>query len=148
MSEFDDYLATINRLKYQFPPNPELPATYWDEGNAHVLMPDRAREELVARGQHIQRTGEDDYQPLVKLFAPDAGCTWLIVSLDPGDPTIAYGIADLGLGCAEVGSFSLTEIAEVRGTVGLPVERDLHFHTWDKLGVIADRARRSGWLDV
>ena len=67
-----------------------------------------------------------DHAPVVKLFTPDAGATWLLSEIDPEDPDIAFGLCDLGLGFAELGSVSLTEISQIRGHYGLPVERDLH----------------------
>jgi len=33
-----------------------------------------------------------DFLPVVKLFTPDAQCTWLLSELDPDDPDIAFGI--------------------------------------------------------
>lgn len=68
-----------------------------------------------------------DFIPVVKLFTPDAACTWLLTELDPEDPDIAFGLCDLGMGCPELGSVSISELESVRGRLGLPVERDLHF---------------------
>ena len=123
---------------------PELPASYLGDPNALNLLPSLAVERLLYNGRRIAITGDDDVEPVVKLFTPDAGCTWLLVSLDPDEPDIAYGLCDLGLGCAELASVSIAEIKSVRGAVGLPVERDLHFEAEGKLGWYADRARVSG----
>lgn len=95
-----------------------------------------------------QMDGEDtiDHPPVVKLFTPDAACTWLLSELDPEDPDICFGLCDLGFGTPEMGSVRLSEIASVRGRLGLPVERDLHF-TGDKpLSAYADDARLSGHI--
>lgn len=87
-----------------------------------------------------------DYRPVVKLFTPDANCTWLLSELDPADTDIAFGLCDLGFGTPELGSVRLSEIASVRGRLGLPVERDLHF-TGDKpLSAYADEARLAGHI--
>ena len=59
----------------------------------------------------------------MKLFTPDAGATWLLTEIDLKDPDIAFGLCDLGLGYPELGSVSLSEIAALRGKLGLPVER-------------------------
>ena len=57
-----------------------------------------------------------DHPPVVKLFTP------------------------------ELGSVRISEIASVRGRLGLPVERDLHF-TGDKpLSAYADEARIAGYI--
>ena len=126
------------------PSLPELPRSYLGDENALNLLPALAVERLLDNGRRMAMTGDDDVEPVVKLFTPDAGCTWLLVSLDPDEPDLAYGLADLGLGCAELGSVSVAEIKSVRGAVGLPVERDLHFVAEGKLGWYADRARVSG----
>jgi hypothetical protein len=87
-----------------------------------------------------------DHPPVVKLFTPDAACTWLLSELDPEDTDIAFGLCDLGFGSPEMGSVRLSEIASVRGRLGLPVERDLHF-TGDKtLSSYADDARLHGCI--
>jgi Protein of unknown function (DUF2958) len=70
-----------------------------------------------------------DFIPVVKLFTPDAQCTWLLTELGLDD--IAFGLCDLGLGCPEMGFVCMREIRELRGPLGLPVERDEHF-TADK----------------
>jgi hypothetical protein len=43
--------------------------------------------------------------------------------------------------CPELGSVSLSEIAALRGMLGLPVERDLHFKAEKSLTAYADEAR-------
>ena len=68
-----------------------------------------------------------DHKPVVKLFTPDAGATWLLTEVNPGNPDIAFGLCDLGHGSPELGYVSLKEIAGIRGNIGLPVERDLYF---------------------
>lgn len=91
--------------------------------------------------------GAVDHAPVVKLFTPDAGCTWLLSEIDPEDPTIAFGLCDLGFGCPELGSVSLEELSTLRGKLGLPVERDLHFRPLKyPLTVYAEAARRSGGI--
>jgi len=72
--------------------------------------------------------GEDiDPYPVLKLFTPDANATWLITEANPLDSDIMFGLCDLGLGMPELGFVSLSEIKQVRGALGLPVERDLYF---------------------
>ena len=129
------------------PSLPELPATYLGDADASNLLPALAVEQLLNNGRRIAMTG-DDVPPVVKLFTPDAGCTWLLVSLDPDEPDHAYGLCDLGLGCAEIGSVSIMEIKSIRGSVGLPPERDLHFEAEGTLRWYADRARVSGSIVV
>ena len=106
---------------------------------------------LLKNGQiNAQRLADGleplDHPPVVKLFTPDAACTWLLSELDPEDTDIAFGLCDLGFGCPELGSVRLSELASVRGRLGLPVERDLHFTGAKPLSVYADEARIAGHI--
>ena len=89
-------------------------------------------------------TDEKDVPPVVKLFTPDAGATWLISECDPDEPDRLFGLCDLGLGCPELGYVSLAQIQRVRGHLGLPVERDNHFVADRPLSSYADEARAKG----
>ena len=115
------------------------------------LLTDTILAELAANGREnrdLQLAGEDtiDHEPVVKLFTPDAGATWLLTETDPDDPDVAFGLCDLGLGYPELGSVRLSEIRAVRGQLGLPVERDLHFKADATLGTYAERARTAGGI--
>ena len=83
---------------------------------------------------------EIDFKPVVKLFTPDAQCTWLLTELDPENPDIAFGLCDLGMGTPELGSVSLSELETVRGPLGLKVERDRHFQAEKSLIAYAAEA--------
>ena len=78
-------------------------------------------------GIESQKNQDSNHWPVVKLFTPDAGCTWLLSELDPEEPDIAFGLCDLGLGFPELGYVSISEIARLRGNLGLSVERELSF---------------------
>lgn len=86
-----------------------------------ITLEDRVR--LFANALATER----DHFPVLKLFTPDAGATWLISEVDPDDPDRLFGLCDLGLGFPELGFVNLSAIIEVRGHLGLSVERDLHF---------------------
>ncbi len=108
---------------------------------------------LLKNGQinaQRQMAGEDtiDHPPVVKLFTPDGACTWLLSELDPEDTDLCFGLCDLGFGSPEMGSVRLSEIASVRGRLGLPVERDLHFTGDKKLSAYADEARLHGSIQA
>ena len=110
------------------------------------LLTQEIREQLLRNGRlrlEFQAKGEaePDFLPVVKLFTPDAGCTWLLTELDPEDPDIAFGLCDLGMGFPELGAVSIAELESVRGRLGLPVERDLHFRPTKTLSAYADEAR-------
>ena len=66
------------------------------------------------------------HKPVVKLFQPDGPATWLICAVDPCDPDLAFGLCDLGQGFPELGYVRLSEIARLRGSLGLPVERECY----------------------
>lgn len=73
----------------------------------------------------------------VKFFTPDAGWTWFATEGSPVDedgyfdtdkPKVDYVFFGLVSGFeVELGYFSLSELEEVRGPLGLPIERDLYF---------------------
>ena len=112
------------------------------------LITDSLTEQLLANGR-AQRAAMDkgddalDFKPVVKLFTPDAQCTWLLTELDL-DGGLAFGLCDLGLGCPELGYVSLAELSSVRGKLGLSVERDLHFDADKAISAYADQARAHG----
>lgn len=91
---------------------------------------------------------EIDFEPVVKLFTPDAGCTWLLTEIDPEDPDIAFGLCDLGMGFPELGAVRVSELRALRGKLGLPVERDLHFQADKTLSAYAAEASTLGRIRV
>lgn len=60
----------------------------------------------------------------VKLFTPDSSFTWYITEFDGKD--LCFGLVTMGTE-RELGYFTLSEIATLRGAYGLPVERDIYF---------------------
>lgn len=85
-----------------------------------------------------------DFEPVVKVFTPDAGANWLLTEIDPDDADMAFGLCDLGLGCPELGYVSLAELGAVRGRLGLPVEVDRFFRPDRPLSAYAAAARAAG----
>lgn len=114
------------------------------------LLTDDIRRRLLANGEQAALTNgtecEIDFEPVVKLFTPDAGCTWLLSELDPDEPDIAFGLCDLGMGFPELGSVRISEIEQLSGRLGLPVERDRHFVPTKTLSAYADEARQHGCI--
>lgn len=105
-----------------------------------ALLTDEDKIRLFANSLADER----DHVPVCKLYLADGAATWLISEVDPDEPDRLFGLCDLGLGCPELGYVSLTEIMEVRGHLGLPVERDLHFVPDKPLSAYADEARKHG----
>lgn len=106
------------------------------------LLPERLRAALRANAERAHLPGHDPV-PVVKLFNPCGAATWLATELDADGDTL-FGLADLGFGCPELGSFSLAEIAGVRLPLGLRIERDLHFASRFPLSRWAEAARQAG----
>lgn len=88
---------------------------------AHDLMPESIANTIPA----LYATQHDE-DPLVRVkwFTPDSSWTWYVTEYDPAE-RLCFGLV---IGHErEFGYFSLAEIEEVRGPLGLPVERDLYF---------------------
>jgi hypothetical protein len=93
------------------------------------------------QGQHF------DPLPVVKLFTPDAGATWLLTEIDP-QAEIAFGLCDLGMGYPELGTVSLAGLSAVRGIMNLPIEQDVHFRATQSLSAYAREARLAGRIQA
>jgi DUF2958 family protein len=111
------------------------------------LITAEQKRQLLANGaanaRRSERNGEtEDFRPVVKLFCPWGGATWLLTELDPDNPDIAFGLCDLGVGCPELGNVSLAEIEAARGPCGLRIERDMHFRADKTLRAYAEEAER------
>jgi hypothetical protein len=85
------------------------------------LLDEKSREALPELYSQEERGLEALAQ--VKFFTPDAGWTWYASEFD-GEDTF-FGLV-IGLE-TELGYFSLSELEQVRGPMGLPVERDRWF---------------------
>lgn len=97
------------------------------------------QEKLLLENGSPEKSGQDHY-PVVKLFLPGSGCTWLITELDPEQPDIAFGLCDLGMGFPELGYVSIEEITSVKNKFGLSVERDRYFEAKFPISVYARAA--------
>ncbi|WP_425419266.1 DUF2958 domain-containing protein [Oricola indica] len=99
------------------------------KGDHHETLDQIHPRQALAQWQtrrRLDEQGEDDpdFLPVVKLFTPDAQCTWLLSELDPEGTDMAFGLCDLGMQCPELGYVRISELESVRGRLGLPVERD------------------------
>lgn len=98
---------------------------------------------INASAAQLRGNPEPDPLPVVKLFNPLGAATWLATELD-ADNDLMFGLADLGFGCPELGSFRLSEIEALRLPFGLRIERDLTFTTTHRLSTWATWSRRAG----
>lgn len=120
-----------------------------------ILLPEKLRVALLVNTGHrlvAQRDGlpEPDPVPILKLFNPVGAATWIATELSEDGDTL-FGLADLGFGCPELGSFSLREIASIGLPFGLRIERDEHFASHHPLSVWAEKARTLGaiaWAEM
>ena len=110
------------------------------------LLTKEIHKKLIENGkkQDAVRGTEDeiDFKPVVKLFTPDANCTWLLTEIDPVENDIAFGLCNLGMGFPELGNVSITELTQTRGRLGLQIERDLGFKADKTLNQYASEARQ------
>jgi hypothetical protein len=110
-----------------------------------ALIPDELLAKLIENGRTSEERDGFDPFPVVKLFTPDAAATWLLTEAYPeGSDVRLFGLCDLGMGCPELGYLMLSEIEDVRGKLGLPVERDLYFEAEHRLSAYAKLARQAG----
>ena len=105
-----------------------------------LLLTEDLRARLIANGQ-----SRGDHVSVVKFFNPVGSGIWLFSELDE-DGDILFGLCDLGFGCPEMGSASLSEIAAVTLPFGLTIERDLCFEGHFPLTIYADAARLCGGI--
>lgn len=104
---------------------------------AHTLMPESLRALVPAL-----YTNEASPDPTVwaKYFTPDSSWTWYVTEFDPED-NLCFGWV-VGLE-KELGYFSLAELEEARGPMGLRIERDLSFKPQPLSQVQASYSERS-----
>ena len=87
---------------------------------------------------NIGETSGPDALARVKVYTPWAGWTWYISEYNP-ETGECFGVVDSPLEqTTTLGYFSLVELAEIQGPVGLKIERDKHFKTM-RIGDISKR---------
>tara|TARA_R110000824_G_scaffold379016_2_gene570829 strand:- start:4593 stop:4931 length:339 start_codon:yes stop_codon:yes gene_type:complete len=89
------------------------------------LITDAILAKLKANHAKANETGET--QPVVLKLFGGSSMTWLITEIeDDGDRM--WGLCDIGHGCCEFGTISLSELKALKfPPFNLPVERDRHF---------------------
>jgi len=86
------------------------------------LLPEELAEEMPAIGSQQHMGLEAKIR--VKFFTPDSGWSWYATEYDPTDKMF-FGLVR-GLE-TELGYFSLAELEQTVGPLGLPIERDLYY---------------------
>src|SRR3546814_16837717 len=87
------------------------------------------------------RARDGDHVPVVRFFNPLGIGTWLATELDEDGDTL-FGLADLGE--PDLGSFSLSEMAALRLSFGMGIERDILFEGAFPISVSAAAPRWTG----
>jgi Protein of unknown function (DUF2958) len=115
----------MNHLLHNTPP--EVPPAIQPERDlvdSVQLVPPLLTDELrrILPPLYATETAADPIVQ-VKFFTPDAQWTWYAIEFDGDDTFFGFvkGLED------EMGYFSLSELQEIRGHLGLPVERDRSF---------------------
>ncbi len=95
-------------------------------------------KEISKQAQEQYALGSDMKQKVVaKFFDPSGSWTWYLMNQDPDDKDYLWGIVH-GFE-VEMGSFSLSELQNLKGRFGLGIERDKFFspivasELWEKL---------------
>jgi len=93
---------------------------------------------ITKKAQKQFPRGSDMGQLVVaKFFDPCGSFTWYLMNQDPTDPSYLWGIVKGS--CVEMGSFSLSELSNYKGKLGIGIERDRSFtpkpakEIWDRL---------------
>ena len=89
-----------------------------------TLLPKEIEEKLPPL-YSTENIATNDKIVKVKFFSPDSSWIWLGVEFDKKKKLFFGYVKSLYLG--EWGYFSLEELEEVKGPLGLHIERDLHF---------------------
>ncbi len=110
------------------------------------LITKQQKIQMLRNGIQTKKDHIGNHWPVVKLFMPDGGATWLLSELSPDDHDVAFGVCDLGLGFPELGYVRLSKIASIRGILGLPVERDLGFKAKKSVLEYSQEAREAGMI--
>ena len=101
-------------------------------------------KEIERRLRDNGRRPDRDHEPVVKFFDPCGAATWLVSQADPQEPDVLFGLMDLGFGRPEFGSLRLSALRDLKGSLGLGIERDLCFEAQYPLSVYAEAARLAG----
>ena len=98
--------------------------------------------ELLAEFEKQGNTGNkraENIKVITKFFMPDGAGKWFITDWLPEDD-VFFGYCSLGNpDFAELGYVSKTELESLRGHLGMPVERDLHWDSNTTLREVMDK---------
>jgi len=128
MEDLESLNGWLSELDQEIPPEEPSPT-------GEYLLDEISRKKLPQL-----RSGEElglEAPAQVKFFTPDSNWTWYASEFDGVDTF--FGLVS-GFE-VEFGNFSLSELQQVLGPMGLPIERDLHFEP-KKLSELLEFHRR------
>jgi len=102
----------------------------------------------LAKNGAASRVKDEDRKPVIKIFNPCGGATWLLTESDPDESDRLFGLCDLGQGTPELGYVLRSELESIRGAMGLPLERDKWFKATKTLNEYAAEARENGRIEA
>lgn len=111
------------------------------------LLTDETFSRLLANGAAIrwlENLARVDPYPVVKLYTPDAPCTWLLTHIFIAEPDCAYGLIDRGDGAPRMGTVSIRELEQAAGPLGLPIRCDDGFAPSKTISQLAAPAAHAG----
>lgn len=91
-----------------------------------MVIPDEIQDALISNWHRSRQEKDFDPTPVLKLFLPWAPATWLVAEMNPRDRDSLFGVAIFDDN-AELGSFSLADLATLSGPGNLRVEIDPHW---------------------
>ena len=109
------------------------------------FLTDEQRRQMLANGVARARGEDADPYPVVKLYTPDAGASWVLTALD-ADGDLAYGLIDAGTGFPELGLVSLKMLAGIQGPKGMPVAVEPGYKARKTLSAYVADAQRDGMV--
>jgi len=98
----------------------------------------------LAKNGAASAAKEQDHKPVIKVFNPCGGATWLLSESDPEEPDRLFGLCDLGMGSPELGYVLRSELETTKGRLGLHMERDRWFKADKTLTQYAEEAYKEG----
>lgn len=114
-----------------------------------VLFTKKQKKQLLINGEKSLNEERSDFYPVVKLFNPYGGGTWLLSEISPKNKNIAFGLCDLGMGFPELGYVNIEELESLKlPPYGGKIERDLHFEADKPVSEYAREAISMGAINA
>ena len=104
----------------------------------------KAIERQLIANWHNHGSPTAENKPPLKLFSTWGAATWLISEMNGDDNDLLFGLCDLGMGSPELGYVSHQELRNIKGPMGLTIERDMLFQPEKSLLDYAQEAAEQG----